>query len=245
MVALLAGATYAMAALQPLRGYALALLAVTAGASALESIEQSPAWIDAFAGAKPYYAALARAAAQALPCALLALTLLGSGLRRRDVFLTTGDMAAPSPVSFGGRKVSWIWLGPVMALLLASGLIIQLTLTLGVGPSLLSRALSALPLALVFAAINAAQEEFQFRAVLLARLGPVVGTAQALLITSALFGLAHWFGHPSGVSGLLMAGVAGYVWGRSMTDTGGSAWAWLIHAAQDVVIFTFFVAAAH
>lgn len=92
--------------------------------------------------------------------------------------------------------------------------------------------------------MNAAQEEFRYRSVLLARLRPVVGTAQSLLITSALFGLAHWFGHPSGASGVLMAGFAGWVWGRSMVDTGGSAWACLVHAVQDVVIFTFLVAEA-
>ncbi len=73
--------------------------------------------------------------------------------------------------------------------------------------------------------------------VLLARLAPVVGTGQALLVTSTLFGIGHWFGHPSGASGVLMAGFAGYVWGRSVLDTRGFFWAWLSHGIQDVVIF--------
>ncbi|TME89850.1 MAG: CPBP family intramembrane metalloprotease [Chloroflexi bacterium] len=75
------------------------------------------------------------------------------------------------------------------------------------------------------------------RMVLLARLAPVVGTGQALLVTSTLFGIGHWFGHPSGASGVLMAGFAGYVWGRSVLDTRGFFCAWLSHGIQDVVIF--------
>lgn len=244
VIALLVGAAFSIPALRPVRGYLLALLAVTAGALVLGAIEHGAAWNDAFAGPKPYYAALARAIAQILPCALLALTLIGSGLTRRDVFVTAGNMRAPSPLQWRGRPILWSRLGPAIAALLAVGLFLQLTITSGLGLHLLPRALRALPLAVAFAAINAAQEEFQFRAVLLARLLPAIGATQALLVTSALFGLAHWFGHPSGASGVLMAGFAGYVWGRSMIDTGGSAWAWLIHAIQDVVIFTFFVAAA-
>jgi membrane protease YdiL (CAAX protease family) len=244
VIALLAGCAFSVPALRPLRGYLLALLAITAGALFLARLEDGAAWRDAFAHARPYYAALARAVAQILPCSLLALTLVGSGLTRRDVFVATGDLRAPSPVTWQGRRLRWSRLGPAIAALLAAGLFVQLTMTSSTGLELLPRALRALPLAMVFAAVNAAQEEFQFRAVLLARLRPAFGATHALFITSTLFGLAHWFGHPSGASGVLMAGVAGYVWGRSMIDTGGSAWAWIMHAVQDVVIFVFFVAAA-
>ncbi|HYS78109.1 MAG TPA: CPBP family intramembrane glutamic endopeptidase, partial [Candidatus Dormibacteraeota bacterium] len=78
----------------------------------------------------------------------------------------------------------------------------------------------------------------RFRAVLLARLVPVIGAAQALWITSTMFGLGHWFGHPSGPVGVAMAGFAGFVWGKSMLDTRGFAWAWIIHASMDLLIFT-------
>ena len=70
--------------------------------------------------------------------------------------------------------------------------------------------------------------------VLLARLAPVVGTGQALLVTSTLFGIGHWFGHPSGASGVLMAGFAGYVWGRSVLDTRGFFWAWLYEQTRSI-----------
>jgi membrane protease YdiL (CAAX protease family) len=96
----------------------------------------------------------------------------------------------------------------------------------------------------VFAVFNAAQEEFRFRAVLLGRLIPVVGASQALWITSTLFGLGHWFGHPSGPTGVVMAGFAGFLWGKSMLDTRGFAWAWIIHGFQDLVIFTLLLMAS-
>ena len=33
----------------------------------------------------------------------------------------------------------------------------------------------------------------------------------------------------------------GYLLGKSMLETGGSRWAWLIHWLQDVIIFSFLV----
>jgi membrane protease YdiL (CAAX protease family) len=80
--------------------------------------------------------------------------------------------------------------------------------------------------------------------VLIARIRTLLGPGQALLLTSALFGLGHWFGHPSGPSGVLMAGIAGWFWGKSMIETKGFFWAWVIHAIQDVVIVAFVVMAS-
>lgn len=76
-----------------------------------------------------------------------------------------------------------------------------------------------------------------FRAVLLARLVPTLGPSQALWMTSVLFGLAHWFGHPSGPTGVGMAGFARLMRGKSMLETRGFVWAWIIHGFLDVVIF--------
>lgn len=35
-----------------------------------------------------------------------------------------------------------------------------------------------------------------------------------------------------------MAGIAGWFWGKSIIETRGFFWAWLIHAVQNVVIYT-------
>lgn len=223
---------------RPVRGYFLALTAFQGGgllADALAPTLAPHGWLARM---------FVNATLQLIPCALLALSLLRSGLTRRDVFLAAGDMAATARMPGRMPGVSWRWLGPALMLVLAGGLSVQLALTVKPDFAMFGRAWHALPLALAFAALNAAQEEFRFRAVLLARLQPAVGALPGLLITSALFGLDHWFGHPSGPSGVLLAGFAGYLSGKSMLETRGLAWAWLIHGFQDVVI-VLFLAAAH
>lgn len=233
ILTLLLALAYAISAWRSLRGYFLALIAVAIGNFIADHIARAGTWTGWVARM------FTNALIQLIPCALLALSLIGSGLARRDVFLAKGDMAARSRMPRWLPSVNWAWLGPSLTLFLAAGLSVQLTLTVRPDLHMFGRAVFALPLALAFAAINAAQEEFRFRAVLLARLLPVVERTHALLMTSLLFGLDHWFGHPSGPSGVLLAGFAGYMWGKSMVETRGSAWAWLIHGFQDVVIFAF------
>ena len=61
-------------------------------------------------------------------------------------------------------------------------------------------------------------------------------------ISAVIFGSVHYFGTPGGVAGSLMAGFLGWLLARSIQDTGGIGWAWLIHFLQDVLIFTFTIA---
>ena len=133
---------------------------------------------------------------------------------------------------------------PIAALVFAGPLALQLSVTVRPHAELFGRALTALPEALAFAAFNAAQEEFRFRAVFLARLVPLLGAGRATLMTSVMFGIGHWFGHPSGPSGVVLAFVAGWVLARSMVKTRGSLWAWAVHAAEDFLIYGALVMAA-
>ena len=41
---------------------------------------------------------------------------------------------------------------------------------------------------------------------------------------------------PSGVIGILLAGLLGYVLSKSIYETNGIFWAWFIHFLQDVII---------
>ena len=52
-----------------------------------------------------------------------------------------------------------------------------------------------------------------------------------------LFGGGHYFGTPGGVTGVLLAGFLGWLLSKSIAETHGFGWAWLIHFVQDVVIF--------
>ena len=60
-------------------------------------------------------------------------------------------------------------------------------------------------------------------------------------MTATAFGLAHWFGHPRGPSGVALTLVAGLFLAKAMLETRGLLWPWAIHAAQDVLIFAFLV----
>jgi membrane protease YdiL (CAAX protease family) len=224
--------------LKPIRGYLRSTALLVFGYLVVLQVESTEAWRARFSKAPDWQFVFADSILELVPCLLLTLSLVRSGLTRRELFLTRGDLRASSPLPFGLPSCSWSWLGPFLTFFLAGPLVVQLMFTVKPDIHLLQRAIQGFPLALAFSVFNAAQEEYRFRSVLLGRLVPVLGASQALWMTSALFGLGHWFGHPSGPTGVVMAGFAGLAWGKSMLDTRGFAWAWIIHGFQDLVIFT-------
>lgn len=95
-----------------------------------------------------------------------------------------------------------------------------------------------LPLSLLFALINSFVEES------ITRLGVVVSLKNRVhdhtiaLISGGLFGLVHYWGTPGGVPGMLLAFFLGWLLAKSILETKGIFWAWLIHFLQDIVIIT-------
>ncbi len=172
---------------------------------------------------------------------VIGLTLIGSGLTRRDLFLRWGDPSAPAePVRpFWFRPIPWSQLGPI--LLAIFGVVLPLFLYFSLRPdfSTAGRIWIFLPWGIATATINAANEEFQFRCALLARLKHVLSDKEMVLLTACFFGLAHYYGQPSGKIGIILAGIAGWLWGKSMIETRGWTWAFSIHLVQDLVIFAF------
>jgi membrane protease YdiL (CAAX protease family) len=178
---------------------------------------------------------------------LLCFTLIGSGITRRDLFLCKGNPAAPAqPITFLGlhKPVPWTWLGPAFIFVFALALAPYLYLTVHPNFNVSDRIVRTFPWSLAVATLNAASEEFQFRSVLLAHLREVFAPAEAVLLTAVFFGIGHYYGQPSGPLGVAMAGFAGWIWARSMIDTRGGVWAFLIHMFQDIVIFTFLAVGA-
>jgi membrane protease YdiL (CAAX protease family) len=178
---------------------------------------------------------------------LVCFTLIGSGITRRDLFLCKGNPAAPAQtIRILGlpKAVPWTWLGPAFILVFAVALAPYLYLTVHPNFRVSDRILRTLPWSLAVAVLNAASEEFQFRSVLLAHLREVFRPGEAVLLTAVFFGVGHYYGQPSGSLGAAMAGFAGWIWARSMIDTRGGVWAFLIHMFQDIVIFTFLAVGA-
>lgn len=242
------GCTLMWPSLKPLRGLLLTLLAIVVGWDILHSLlVHNEVWVRWYSHAPLWMAIIGGQVARLIPLPLLALTLIGSGLSRQDLFLKKG-ISGKTPIQFIKRlgityPLTWRMLGIIFLVVAGIVLPLYLALTIHVNTGVLGLLLVNAPAILVAAALNAPNEEFEFRALLLARLIPVVGEKQALWLTVAIFSIGHYHGQPSGLGGVLLAGVAGWLWGISMLETKGWKWAVALHFLQDVVILSFLVLA--
>jgi membrane protease YdiL (CAAX protease family) len=179
---------------------------------------------------------------RAITGGLLVLLMLALTGRFERFFFIPGKLdapAAPIPLILT-RPPSWRCLGPAIAAALPLGIGLFVFI-FGQSPSreALQNVPPLLPFVLIFAASNAFGEEMLYRAPWLAALEKPLGPTQALLITAVYFGLAHFYGVPYGIPGVLMAFIPGWLMGKAMLETRGFFWAWLIHFAMDAVIFFF------
>lgn len=169
-----------------------------------------------------------------LPLALyLAVTLVVPGLRRSILWLRPGRLGTEIVILIlviaavsGGALFAWHrQLKP------------DLSLHLGYMPAL-SR--WSIPLAaIVFAAANAALEEFVFRGVVMQALDSAFGPGVLSIVVQAwLFGAMHfWEGFPNGWWGLAMTFVYGVMLGYLRRRSQGMLAPWLAHVCADLVIF--------
>jgi len=231
----------AVEALAPL---VTALAALNAGFVVLFLLERATgftAWSDR---GRQYEVVPAESALLCLPTLAMLAVAFGYGLRRRELFLTAGRVRAPSRIPGTSRRVGWNRVGPIAIVVFAIPLCVQLALTTHTHVHSVVWVGELLPLGVAFAALNALQEEVRFRAVPLALAVPVVGGERAIWMTATAFGLAHWFGHPRGPSGVALTMVAGLLLAKAMLETRGLFWPWAVHAIQDVLIFAFLVLAS-
>jgi len=94
------------------------------------------------------------------------------------------------------------------------------------------------PYVLLFALTNSFVEEVIYRFVVVAGLGDAYPPLTIQMVSAILFGLPHFFGNPSGVVGVLMSGLLGYILCKATLETRGLSIAWVIHFVQDIIIFT-------
>jgi len=173
---------------------------------------------------------------------IIALFIIG--FRRKEFFLDFGDLnaaAAPMPAVGVDKPSHWRALGPRLGLYAFLALFIILIFFSGASLDFanLSALFPALPMILLLAAMNSFSEEVTYRAALLAPIRRVLGAGQAVWLTAAFFGIAHFYGAPGGYLGVLATGFFGWILGRSMLETKGLFWPWFIHLWADVVIFGF------
>ena len=93
----------------------------------------------------------------------------------------------------------------------------------------------------LFSITNSFSEEVIYRLGVIAPLYNIIGADEIILLSAILFGLVHFGGMPHGLIGMFMAGFLGWFLAKSVIETQGLFWAWLIHFVQDVVIYTGFM----
>jgi membrane protease YdiL (CAAX protease family) len=244
MLLLLLGLVRVWRAVRPMTEFVSALAALGGGFVALFLLERATGFTTWADRGQEYQVVPAESALLCLPTLIMLAVAFAFGFGRRQLYLARGDLDAPSRIPGTSRRLGWSRLGPLAMLVFAVPLCIQLALTTHTHSHLVARVFELLPLGIAFAAVNAAQEELRFRAVPLALAVPIVGGERAIWMTATAFGVGHWFGHPSGPSGVALTLIGGLVLAKAMFETRGLFWPWAIHAVQDVVIFAFLVLAA-
>ena len=175
-----------------------------------------------------------------LPLVALLLYLFRS---RRRAYLVFGNLSVKAePINWlriGADSITWRRLAVLSAFAISGGtlLLTLLTVTGFARPERLGELPDYLPVILLLALVNSLSEGFMFRNAILAPLCNLLPKDQVLLVAAAFFGMAHFYGAPSGIVGVLMSAVLGWYMTRSMYETGGLLAPWIIHFMQDVVIF--------
>ena len=231
--------SYLAPSLRRLRLFAAVLMVQTAGFAAIGLVGALPAY-RAWALAVPAAISFGVSnSAKLVPVALAVALLATSGRTRGELYLRLGDMRARAqiPLPVTTRATTWPRLGIIVIVLVGVYLVIHLVVTRHPSSAAVATLLEYSPVVLVAAAVNTFCEEFLFRNSLIPPLLPALGKPQALWLTSLRFGIGHFYGNPSGLLGVGGATIFGFVLARSMVETSGSGWAWMIHFAEDVVIF--------
>jgi membrane protease YdiL (CAAX protease family) len=240
----------AVKGLRPLWKFAVIFLAFFLANRFSDWIGTTAVWQGCFGGTDAPYAALwwGRQLIQML-FTLIVLAVAWMLLRRRQAFfLAKGQVDAElEPVRWLGIRTGqrWTTFGWIFAGCFAGGTTLFVVLAYGQLLHNFSKILPLLPLAVVFAAINAFTEEFTYRAPLLGATHEVLGRQAALGINAVFFGFAHYlYGTPNGLPGLLMTAFVGYLFGKSMFETRGSFWALFTHMLADIPIFVLYALAS-
>jgi len=91
---------------------------------------------------------------------------------------------------------------------------------------------------LAFSVTNALVEEFIFRGILWEGIQDITGRWESALIIQALvFGVAHWWGVPNGVVGVILATIYGLMMGAVRYIARGLLLPIIVHVFADIVIF--------
>lgn len=172
---------------------------------------------------------------------LLLTFLLGPASFRK--FFALGKINSPvEPVKLIGLTPKpgegWLRIGKNFAIIITVVTVVLIYFQLIRGNSIAAQNLRFLPWILPFAIANSFVEEMITRFAVVSALDGLVSSQLIYLTSAAMFGSVHYFGTPGGIAGVFLAGFLGWLLAKSIHETHGIFWAWLMHFLQDVVIFT-------
>ena len=179
----------------------------------------------------------------------IALVAIRVITKQKFEFLRFGNWSAPAQeIKFLGVKKgeSWARVGLTFAIVVSVATAAFMYFGFSVTFTDISAAMwaTALFLALPLSIMNSLNEELVTRWSVVEGLRGTQFFKFAPVISAAIFGTAHYFGTPGGFVGVLMAGFLGWLLSKSIQDTRGIGWAWLIHFLQDVIILTVVIASS-
>ena len=133
---------------------------------------------------------------------------------------------------------SWKKNGIQLAIFISMATGIFMFLALKYTSSLQNFNMAFLPIIILISLTNSFSEEVIYRFAINGNLLIATSKLTILLISAILFGLPHFQGYPNGVTGVIMAGLLGYILSKATFETQGLGIAWAIHFIQDVIIFS-------
>jgi membrane protease YdiL (CAAX protease family) len=227
-----------------LSAYGLVLAVVVAMQLVMVQVGGSAWWVTLFPAGTFATAFGGTIALKLLTVFPIAAVLLLTRRSARDVFLTPGDLRVRASrigwLGIPADAIGWGRLAVLAGLAIAVGtlMLTMLTVTGFARPPNLDRLWPLLPLIVVLALANSFAEGVVYRNAVLGPLHGVLPTGTVVLVSAAFFGVAHFYGAPSGVIGVAMSTLLGWFLARSMVETRGFVAPWIIHFLQDVVIFS-------
>jgi membrane protease YdiL (CAAX protease family) len=239
-LALLYAFTYGFLWFRPLRGFILILLVIYAGEGLIFGtlVPQTALYQQLFGGSV-HLAFFGERLLRIGAVLVMLLVLFASGLKRQDFYLAIGNFRATAErdpiVHLPPKPEPWTRFGRNYALISMAILLVFLVPALQ--PSLTNFSIELLLFAAVCAALNAFAEEFLYRAALLPQLLPLFPKHRTLILVALWFGLAHYFGVPNGITGVLLTALGGWFFAKSMTETRGIALPWFLHFLSDFAVY--------
>lgn len=137
------------------------------------------------------------------------------------------------------RNENWLHIGSNLTIIITivTAIIIYFQ-TIKVNDIAFINLVNVLPYSFLFALSNSFVEEIITRFGIVVVLKDKLNDKQIPFVSATVFGTVHYWGNPGGPVGVLVAGFLGWFLTKSIIETKGIFWAWLIHFLQDVIIIT-------